>query len=169
MPIRKVNQKRARKVNRIADLPLQGKNAIRKANMSDRWVCARHPQLRWPCAVCGTKSKRMKLQPKTLETIIKQIRAALGPDSTGQCYVASEALYHMAAKAQGYKPAYVRLKSPGLTHWYLIHKTGNKNCGYNGGSVRRRYARLCERKMLRISYKATKRPRACPNRGSSFS
>ena len=38
----------------------------------------------------------------------------------GHCYVASEALYHLAAKKMGYKPAIVKVE--GETHWFLRKK-----------------------------------------------
>lgn len=38
--------------------------------------------------------------------------------STGHCYVASEAVYHLVGKKLGYKPYYVKVN--GDTHWFLM-------------------------------------------------
>ena len=41
----------------------------------------------------------------------------------GNCYVASEALYHLlGGRAAGWKPATVRHE--GAVHWYLVHASG---------------------------------------------
>lgn len=41
---------------------------------------------------------------------------------TNQCYVLSEALYHMlGGKAAGWTP--IRMKHAGTSHWALLHKT----------------------------------------------
>lgn len=41
----------------------------------------------------------------------------------GNCYVASEALYHLlGGKAAGWKP--MTLKHEGDTHWFLKHSSG---------------------------------------------
>ena len=42
----------------------------------------------------------------------------------GNCYVASEALYHLiGGKKSGWKPMFV--KHEGTTHWFLKHYTGH--------------------------------------------
>lgn len=41
---------------------------------------------------------------------------------TGHCYVACEALYHLAAKDAGYRPMVLRV--PGGTHWFLENDAG---------------------------------------------
>ena len=41
----------------------------------------------------------------------------------GNCYVASEALYHLlGGKDAGWKPMYI--KHEGESHWFLQHKSG---------------------------------------------
>ncbi len=41
----------------------------------------------------------------------------------GNCYVASEALYHLlGGKAAGWTP--MQMRHEGDTHWFLRHKTG---------------------------------------------
>lgn len=40
----------------------------------------------------------------------------------GHCYVAAEALYHLAAKREGYKPATLRHEC--AVHWYLVSADG---------------------------------------------
>lgn len=41
----------------------------------------------------------------------------------GNCYVASEALFHiLGGKAEGWQA--MRVKVPGDTHWYLRHRSG---------------------------------------------
>ncbi len=45
----------------------------------------------------------------------------------GNCYVASEALYHLlGGKAAGWKPMHLRLDAPAPanSHWFLQHKNG---------------------------------------------
>ncbi len=42
---------------------------------------------------------------------------------TGHCYVAAEAVYHMGAKGEGYRPHVLRLEDGG-THWYLMDEQG---------------------------------------------
>ncbi len=42
---------------------------------------------------------------------------------TGHCYVAAEALYHMGAKGEGYRPHVLSLEGGG-THWYLVDEQG---------------------------------------------
>jgi hypothetical protein len=74
-------------------------------------------------------------------TIIKAIRAELGPHlvksnyrkfmpkdakpSWGTCYVASEALYHLWGKENGYTPMRIKCrlncKNTGM-HWFLEHR-----------------------------------------------
>lgn len=42
----------------------------------------------------------------------------------GNCYAASEALYHnIGGKKEGWKPMFLRLDS-GESHWFLKHRTG---------------------------------------------
>ncbi len=41
----------------------------------------------------------------------------------GHCYVAVEALFHLAAQREGYKPATIRHE--GCTHWYLVNADGD--------------------------------------------
>ena len=41
----------------------------------------------------------------------------------GQCYIVSEALYHMlGGKKKGWKP--IRMNHEGVSHWALIHESG---------------------------------------------
>lgn len=41
---------------------------------------------------------------------------------TGHCYVASEAIYHLWAREQGYKPYFIRHE--GSPHWFLRNNAG---------------------------------------------
>ena len=50
------------------------------------------------------------------------------PARRGNCYVASEALYHLFAKDAGYRPHW--LKWRGDTHWFLAKKTSVDNYWY---------------------------------------
>ena len=59
----------------------------------------------------------------------QQVRDALGPDVTGECYVASEALYHLAGgRGAGLTP-YVMPAPPNAagrgTHWFLVAADGD--------------------------------------------
>ena len=70
----------------------------------------------------------------TLQRTVEAVRAVLTDDlrrppwkgSTcpvaGHCYVASEVVYHLAARDLGYKPATVRHE--GVVHWFLIGPDG---------------------------------------------
>jgi hypothetical protein len=54
-----------------------------------------------------------------LNKAILRIIALLGNDVAGKCYVASEAIYHLAGgKEAGLKP--VNLRHEGVSHWYLV-------------------------------------------------
>lgn len=45
------------------------------------------------------------------------------PETTGHCYVASEAAYHMlGGKEEGWTPQFIR--HLGCPHWFLKHETG---------------------------------------------
>ena len=79
----------------------------------------------------------------TPEESIRNIKAVLSDDllsrnyryiselknrdiTTGHCYIASEALYHLiGGKKSGYSPRVAR-ESDGETHWYLENKDGKK-------------------------------------------
>lgn len=43
-------------------------------------------------------------------------------NTTGHCYIAAEAAYHLYGKARGFTP-YV-ISGPDWTHWYLRHPDG---------------------------------------------
>lgn len=73
-----------------------------------------------------------------IESIIKSIQENLSEDllkkkyrrevyphvTTGHCYLATEALYHLIGKELGYKPMCCSL-GEGRTHWYLQHPDGS--------------------------------------------
>lgn len=55
----------------------------------------------------------------------KIVRSKKCHPTTGHCYAASEALYHiLGGKKYGYKPAYGKTKN-GNTHWWIIDKDEN--------------------------------------------
>lgn len=69
--------------------------------------------------------------------LIEALRASLTPDllkpeyrvdgahpMAGHCYVASEALYHLAGKSAGFRPH--RMRVGGVTHWWLEDPAGNR-------------------------------------------
>lgn len=76
-------------------------------------------------------------------TAIERVRANMGPDlipkkyrclrprnapaSWGNCYPASEALYHLWGKRNGWRPGYIRymVKNTPATHWVLIRPNGH--------------------------------------------
>lgn len=76
--------------------------------------------------------------PKEAEKIIREIQAQLTPDllrpeyarkvepsdpnTSGHCFVATEALYHLWGKANGYYPC--SHGKPGNTHWWLRNRAG---------------------------------------------
>jgi hypothetical protein len=55
----------------------------------------------------------------------KIVRSRKCHPTTGHCYAASEALYHLlGGKNSGYKPAYGKTKN-GNTHWWIVDKNNN--------------------------------------------
>jgi hypothetical protein len=98
---------------------------------------------KYVCIVCGTHFKHRRdwkwygcynCPPKSLED---KVKAALTPELLkpeyrvpgahhlyGHCYVASEAMYHLEAKAKGFKPHSVRVGQ--VVHWYLEHTDGRR-------------------------------------------
>ena len=68
--------------------------------------------------VANAEIIRENLGPHLLKPLCKN-RPENATKSWGCCYVASEALYYMGAKREGFKPAYIRLS--GATHWFLKH------------------------------------------------
>ena len=76
-------------------------------------------------------------------TLVERIQSVLSPDliksdwkelgqanpMAGHCYHASEALYHLWGKTNGYKPAHVKVymgKTWGwMGHWFLRHENGS--------------------------------------------
>lgn len=62
----------------------------------------------------------LALQESFSEDLLKpRYRGHGGHPSTGHCYAASEALYHLWGKQAGAKP--VRMPVGGDTHWWLVH------------------------------------------------
>jgi hypothetical protein len=65
---------------------------------------------------------RAELGPHLLKSPYKQRRPAKAAPSWGCCYVATEALYHLWGKANGYTPMIVpfRVEKHAMgTHWFL--------------------------------------------------
>lgn len=65
-------------------------------------------------------------QALSLDLLKPQERARLRPSShptTGHCYVAAEALWHLYARAHGYVPCYILIND--RTHWFLRHPNGS--------------------------------------------
>lgn len=68
---------------------------------------------------------RSQLGPHLLVGKYTKLRPKDAPASWGMCYVASECLYHLWGKANGYTPMCVpyRMESDGMgTHWFLEHR-----------------------------------------------
>lgn len=62
---------------------------------------------------------KKNLGPHLLLPSFRKQRPADATKSWGCCYVASEALYHLGARALGWKPAYVKIGKD-ITHWFLM-------------------------------------------------
>lgn len=73
------------------------------------------------CKILPTLLKiRKNLSDDLLKPEFREIKNR--KPTTGHCYVAAEAMYHLLSKKQKtlYKPH--RLKINGTTHWYLMYK-----------------------------------------------
>jgi len=63
-------------------------------------------------------SKHLAKRRDLLQLKYRSLVEAGAHPLTGHCYVAAEALYHMGAKGEGYRPHVLSLPDGG-THWYL--------------------------------------------------
>ncbi len=81
-------------------------------------------------------AEKLSKKPVSVDSLVKKVRSNLSDDlrkpqyknsncdSSGHCYVASEAVYHiLGGKNSGLKP--MNIKHEGVSHWFLKDSKGN--------------------------------------------
>lgn len=77
---------------------------------------------------CTSKLRvRLPYSPLKLKKAISLVKKRLGKDIKGKCYIASEAVYHLAGgKKAGLKPFVMKApEGDWETHWFLKDKNEN--------------------------------------------